>query len=65
MPDNSPYKRTADELLQILLNKTVVKEGEYDCTLNSDREHCTIRFEPSLRSNDDREDERKDSETER
>ena len=65
MPDDSPFKRTADELLQILLNKSVVKEGEYDCTLNSYREHCTIRFEPSSKENEDIPEEGKDTETER
>jgi hypothetical protein len=53
MRDDIPMNRTGEVLLNLLLTKAVVKEGEYKCTLNSDTEHCTVRFTPTSRDNEE------------
>jgi len=65
MPDNSPYKRTADELMHILQNKDVVKEGEYDCSIKSNREHSTIRFHTATKQTNEHDDKQEAGSEER
>jgi hypothetical protein len=52
--------RTGEVLLNLLLTKAVVKEGEYKCTLNSDSEHCTVRFTPTSSDNEEKTDREKE-----
>jgi hypothetical protein len=62
MRDDSTANRTGEVLLNILLNKDVVRDGEYQCTLNSDPEHCTVRFTPTSSDNEEQKDGEKEKE---
>jgi hypothetical protein len=60
MRDDSIANRTGEVLLNILLNKDVVRDGEYQCTLNRDPEHCTVRFTPTSSDKEEKKDREKE-----